>query len=232
MNADATRYWAEELGLPAEELFAEPFRVVPHGANLADYDGVFALFREGAAVVSLPVDRMGALRKRLPAEPFSPALFAGAFQDPRFRVIGPAYIGYAESVRAPFVNVRPLDAGDVSAAAVLQAACGETEWEHGGSEVGEVPCSGAFVGDGLVALAGYEIWGGSIAHISVVTHPAFRGQGHGRDVVAHLAGAAAAEGLILQYRTLDANTASIRIAESLGFARYATSVAVRLGGFA
>jgi hypothetical protein len=49
-------------------------------------------------------------------------------------------------------------------------------------------------------------------------------------VVAHLAGVASAEGLIPQYRTLDANIASIRIAESLGFEGYATSVAVRLGG--
>jgi predicted GNAT family acetyltransferase len=92
------------------------------------------------------------------------------------------------------------------------------------------PASGVYHGNELVALAGYEVWGEMIAHIAVVTHPAFRGRGFGRCAVAHVARAALAAGLIPQYRTLESNLASIRVAESLGFSlyAYATSVAVRL----
>ena len=142
-------------------------------------------------------------------------------------MIGPAYIGYADAAHPPAHEVHSLRERDAPAAAALQRACTETEWEHGGSLVGEHPSSGIFIGNELVALAGYEIWGGTIAHISVVTHPAFRGRGFGRSAVAHIASDALAAGFVPQYRTLESNRPSIRIAESLGFSLYATSVAVR-----
>ena len=94
--------------------------------------------------------------------------------------------------------------------------------------MGEMPCSGVFVDDDLVALAGYKTWPCDIAHIHVVAHPEFRGRGFGRAVVAHIAGVALDSGLTPQYRTLESNRPSIRVAESLGFVHFASSVAVRL----
>jgi GNAT superfamily N-acetyltransferase len=226
--SEATGYWSSHLGCSIEMLFAQPLHIVTHGADLADYDGIFALFRGGAATVSFPPDRVGSLRRLLPSLPFTPARFAAAFGVLEFTVIGPAYIGYAEVVGSPAQPVRSLTADDALAAGALREACSETEWEHGGSLVGEHPASGVFAGSSLVALAGYEVWGGRIAHISVITHPAFRSRGFGCSAVAHLAGVALAAGLVPQYRTLESNRASIRIAESLGFVHYATSVAVRL----
>jgi len=178
--------------------------------------------------VSFPPDRVESLRRLLPSAPFTPARLADAFGAMGFTTIGPAYIGYAEAVRPPSHASRSLSRSDAPAAEALRAACTETEWEYGGSLVGDHPSSGVFVGSDLVALAGYEIWGGTIAHISVVTHPAFRGRGLGRSAVSHLANTALAAGLVPQYRTLQSNQASIRIAESLGFIHYASSVAVRL----
>lgn len=204
--------------------------MVPHGPRLADYDGVFALFREGAARVSLPADRFEALSARLPGPPITPEEFAGSFVRAGFRVIGPAFIGYARECPPCPGAVRALDGPDLPRVRELQAACTEEEWDHGGSEAGIVPASGVFAGGILAALAGYEVWEGGIAHISVLTHPAHRGRGYGRQVVSHLAGRALAAGLIPQYRTLEANTPSMRVAEALGFRRYACSVAVRLGG--
>jgi len=224
----ATSYWASHLGCSTEALFAQPLLIVSHGPDLADYDGIFALFRGGSAAVSFPPDCVESLRHLLPSQPFTPASFAAAFGGSSFTVIGPAYIGYAEVTRSASHPVRSLTGRDASAAEALRAACPESEWEHGGSLVGEHPSSGVFVGSDLVALAGYEVWGSSIAHLSVVTHPAFRGRGFGRSAVAHLARAALAAGLVPQYRTLESNRAAIRIAESLGFFHYATSVAVRL----
>lgn len=226
-----TAYWAAEMGLAPDALFAEPLQVVPHGPRLADYDGVFALFRNGAATISLPPERMEPLRSRLPDRPLSPEQLAELFGNERFRVIGPAYIGYAERIVSPAPPAaRILVKEDFPLVDELQRACAGDEWDHGGSEVETSPAAGAFEDGRLASLAGYEVWDESIAHISVVTHPSFRGRGLGRAVVARLAMAALEAGLVPQYRTLDANAASIRIAEALGFARYATSVAVRLNG--
>jgi len=231
VNASAriTNYWASQFGCAAEALFAQPLCLVTHGAELADYHGIFALFREGAAVISLPPERADSLRPLLPGAPATPTDLAEAFKTPEYTVIGPAFIGYAAEAPRPAHPVRALGERDGPAVEALRAACPAIEWEYGGSKVGVQPASGVFVGRDLVALAGYEIWGGTIAHIAVVTHPAFRGRGFGRSAVSHVAAAALAAGLVPQYRTLESNLPSMRVAATLGFARYVTSVAVRLG---
>lgn len=202
---------------------------MPHGDELADYNGVFALFRNEAAMVSVPVDLADSLHTLLmpEASAHSPESLAMALRPVATATIGPAWIGYAEEVPAPVHSARALNTGDAAALQSLQGACAATEWEHGGSSLDQ-PCSGVFADGQLAAVAGYEIWGGVIAHISVVTHPEFRSRGSGRSAVAHVAGRALAAGLLPQYRTLEANAASIHIAQALGFTVYATSMAVRL----
>ncbi len=229
-SAKATAHWASEFSCAPEAMFAESQHVMPHGRALAGYNGVFALFREGRMMMSVPEPRLDEWIDRMPAEPLHPKMWAALFRAFDFRVIGPAFIGYAEEIGEAGDRARILDAGDAAQAALLENACEPEEWDHGGSVVGEVPCSGVFTEDGsLAALAGYEVWSGTIAHISIVTHPGFRGRGYGRDAVAHLARRAIAAGLVPQYRTLTANAPSMRIAAALGFQHYATSVAIRLG---
>ena len=225
----ASAYWAAHLGCAPEELFAEPFRVVTHGAELADYGDIFALFRGGAVIVSIPPDRADTLRPLLAALPrdCSPESFAAAFTSVSTAVIGPAFIGYAEFPALPAGPARTLGPKDAAALAALQQSCDATEWEHGGCASGDV-CSGVFEGGVLAAVAGYEVWGGSIAHICVIAHPDFRGRCFARAAVAHVAGRAMVAGLLPQYRTLESNRASMRIGESLGFEPYARSVAIRL----
>jgi len=223
-----TSCWASRLGCSTESLLAQPLHVVTHGAALADYEGIFALFRDDAATVSFPPDQVESLRRLVPSQPVTPDGFADAFADAGFTVIGPATIGYAEAVSPPFHEVRALSKSDVPAARALKAACTAIEWEYGGSLVGENPTSGVFVGSDLIALAGYEVWGDTIAHIAIITHPEFRGRGYGRSAVSHLAARALSAGLVPQYRTLESNRDSVRIADSLGFVHYASSVAVRL----
>jgi hypothetical protein len=79
--------------------------------------------------------------------------------------------------------------------------------------VGEHSCSGVFIDSEIAALAGYEVWGVTIAHISVIMPPAFRRRGFGRSAVAHVIRAVLTAGLVPQYRALQSNRASIRIAE-------------------
>ncbi len=223
-------YWRSHLGMADETLFSAPLRIITHAGELEGYGGVFALAREGAAVVSLPPSRSDQWRPLVAqiAGEFSLQNLASTLRPFASAVIGPAFIGYADHISPPLYPTRSLSAKDGCAVDALRAACGEIEWEHGGSDVREHPASGVFVGAELAALAGYEIWGGVIAHISIVARPLYRSRGFGTAAVAHLAARAIASGLIPQYRTLDANRASLRIADTLGFARFATSIAIRM----
>lgn len=226
----ATRYWADHLGCAEGELFSEPLRVIPHGPDLADYHGAFALFRENAVIVSIPPQHADAFQPLLAglAEGDTPETLATALQSFAGTVVGPAYIGYAAKIAPPKHPARALNPEDIPALHEFQQRCNPTEWEHGGSGT-ENSCSGVFVDGKLVAVAGYEIWGAKIAHILVITHPDYRGHGFARSAVAHLAARAIEAGLLPQYRTLESNRASLHLAETLGFHLYARSLAVRLG---
>jgi RimJ/RimL family protein N-acetyltransferase len=124
-------------------------------------------------------------------------------------------------------STRRLTAQDEKAVDMLRAACAVEEWDAGGSEFRPDAMVGAFRGKELAALAGYQHWGERIAHIAIVTHPAFRGQGHATTAVSTLTEMVFERTLVPQYRTLDANAPSLAVARRLGFVRYATSLAVR-----
>jgi GNAT superfamily N-acetyltransferase len=221
-------YWADYLGLSAEALFATARQIMTHGAELADYAGIFALFRHDRVIISLPRDRAEPIRALLPAGSLTAENLAAALRDVSSAVVGPAYIGYTDSAPALIHAARNLVASDSKAIGELRSACDPIEWEHGGCGPKSCAASGVFVGDQLVALAGYETWGGSIAHISVITHPDWRGRRYGRSAVADLVRRALSAGLIPQYRTLMSNVASIHVADALGFCQFATSVSIRL----
>jgi GNAT superfamily N-acetyltransferase len=230
-------YWARFLGVSREQLrSAEPL-VVAH-AELADYVGMYAQSFGGAApIVSLPpvlIERYG--------NPAAHAAAGGLVDDGRWSrvfgdavtaVIGPAEVRYADAatLRLPAgdPHVRLLTMEDAPALERLRRACDETEWAHaGGIELGAHPVAGVFADAELTAVAGYEVWGGRLAHIGVVTHPAHRGRGLGVAVAGHIARVVLNAGLVPQYRTLASNAPSLRIADRLGFVPYAVSLAVRL----
>ncbi|MBB4634797.1 GNAT family N-acetyltransferase [Longimicrobium terrae] len=195
---------------------------------------MFILLMSGAPVVSAPPHLVQALASRVaawtPASVSRPAALLAALTDlGAHEVIGPAFIGYADSVAGPAEPAtRPLTGDDAPWVEALKAACSPEEWEHGGSDIAGGTAVGVFVDGRLAALAGYEVWDGCIAHLAIVTAPAYRGRGLGRAAVGAAARAAVQRGLVAQYRTLDANAASVRIAHALGFVRFATSVSVRL----
>lgn len=230
----AENYWADHLGCAVTDFARKSPFVIPHGDELADYHGLFALFREAAPVISVPPDELATLAsffdRELAGNATSPERFVSAARKLKGTIIGPAFIGYLDEIsfRPVDSDARLLRPDDEAAVDDLIAACPSLDWEHGGSLVGEQPTAGVFIDHRLVALAGYEIWGGSIAHIAVITTPEFRGHGFGRHVVSAMARHALAAGLVPQYRTLLSNQPSMRIADSLGFESFGTSIAVRL----
>lgn len=228
------QYWSSSLGCLRESLYAHGTVVAPD-AESNNFHGIFCFLRNQALIVAVSPDLLAAFRPRAQgwcqADVLDIERFPHLIDHPIDRIIGPAFIGYTD--RAIFrpvsvEGVRFLGEEDIEALKTLQAACGALEWEHGGTHLGEQPIVGAFDGERLLSAAGYEIWGGTIAHISAVSHPQYRGQGYGKAVVSKLTEKSLNRGLVPQYRTLDANKPSMAIAARLGFERYATTVTVRL----
>lgn len=234
-------YWARFLGVSRDALRPPVPRAVPHtpadgDAGLGGYAGMYAQSFGGAPLVSLPgtlLERFGAAA----AEAARGGLvdderWGGVFGESVDCVVGPARIAYADArtFRPPVAGarVRPLEESDRPAVEALRRAVTPTEWEHGGSEPGETPLIGAFDGGALAAVAGYEVWGGRIAHLAIVTHPAHRRRRLGTAAVALAARTALDGGLIPQWRALAENTGSVALSRTLGFVPYAASLAVRL----
>lgn len=230
-------YWAGFLGVSREQLRpAEPL-VVAH-AELADYAGMYAQSIGGAApIVSLPpvlMERYGTPAAHAAAGGLvDDGRWSRVFGDAVTAVIGPAEVRCADAatLRPPpgHPRARLLTREDAPALQRLRRECDETEWAHGGGiEFGANSVAGVFADGELAAVAGYQVWGGRIAHVGVVTHPAYRGRGLGVDVVARVALTALDGGMVPQYRALASNAPSLRIAGRLGFVPYAVSLAVRL----
>lgn len=229
-------YWAGFLGVPRTRLRPPRPLAVPH-AELGDYRGMYAQAFGGAPLVSLPGEM---LERWGPAA--AQAAGGGLVDDDRWRtvfgarvdrVVGPAVIAYADAGTFRSVStdpaVRLLGDADRPALDALRAAVSAEEWEHSGDRaLGATPVAGAFAEGALAAVSGYDVWGGRLAHLGIVTHPAHRGRGLGAAAVALAMETALAAGLVPQYRTLLSNAPSLAIARRLGFVGYATSLAVRL----
>jgi GNAT superfamily N-acetyltransferase len=199
------------------------------------FHGLYCFLRNQTLIVAVSPDLLATFHPRAEgwcqADVLDIERFRRLIDYPIDQIIGPAFIGYTDrTMFCPFSaeETRLLGSEDLSSLEALQAACNALEWKHGGSQLGDQPVIGAFHGERLVSVSGYEIWDGGIAHISVVTHPQYRGQGYGKAVVSKLTDEALKRGLVPQYRTLEANKSSMALGNRLGFERYATTVAVRL----
>jgi hypothetical protein len=198
--ASIERYWAADLDCTVEELRGEQIAVTRQGGP-----SVFIFARQGSVVVVPPLIRSE-------------------------RIIGPAFIGYADAgtyVSCDHGQARLLDESDRDAIAALRSSCGAVEWEHGGA-TNATTCVGVFRETGLASLASYEIWGERIAHIAIIAHPSYRGQGLARSAVSAITKVALDYELVAQYRTLVSNQPSMAIARRLGFQGYALSLAIRM----
>ena len=101
-----------------------------------------------------------------------------------------------------------------------------TEWEHSGIDRADSALFANFLGDELVALAHYSMWGQNAASIGVLTHPAYRNRGYGKVVVSAAMIDAFSRGHFVLYQTLVANRPSVALAAALGCHDYARTLAV------
>ena len=226
-------YWIQFLDCSLDALRSKTAQVLAH-AEHASYAGCHLIEFGAAPVISLPADEVTVYRAAVsswgPGVVRTPALVEAVFRERVAVIIGPAFIGYTDLTHFRPVSpgaARPLSPSDEQGVERLRDACTGEEWDHGGSEFRPDAMVGVFRDHQLVALASYESWGKHLAHVSIVAHPFFRGQGHAEAAVSELTKIILERKLVPQYRTLDANDPSMAIAHRLGFVLYATSLAVR-----
>ncbi len=229
-------YWGSHLGCTPAQLHAEEPVLLCHAAELADYWGAYIMQFTGAApVISLPPACVATTGPRLAAAARESLAADGRWSEILGslldRTVGPAWIGYAskETLRrvAADVETRLLTSADAPHVERLVRAASAADWENVASLARAEVSVGAFADADLAAIAGYQVWGGSIAHLAVLTHPAHRGRALGRAVGSAVAAVALERGLVPQYRSLMANRASLVVAAALGFEGYARSLALR-----
>jgi GNAT superfamily N-acetyltransferase len=232
---EVVAFWAARLGCAAAQLSRPATSVVRNEPNLADYRGATIFLRPPACVVAVPEDWYervaGRVGHRTPAEVFDAARLREVFGPAVERVIGPAWLGYADASDhrpAPTMGNRRLDDRDLPELWRLAAACGPTGWEHSGIDPARPPVFGCFAGDTLAAAGMLERWADRLLQTGIVTHPGHRGRGYGKAVASAMTTHGLATGAVVQYRTLQANLPSMGIARSLGFQHFAHTLAIRL----
>jgi len=234
----ADAFWAQEFALDPSSLRPTRTLVQVQRGGLRGNPGISILACGGAPLVSMPPHVFDLLRNSAPSwsldDVADPELLARLMlplgQGLVTAILGPAFIGYAPTA-LPSGDHRTsqLGASQADLVAQLRSACSVSDWEHGGPHDDTLAQFGSFDSSGqLAALASYNLWGNVLAHIAVVTHPKFRGRGHGGSAVVHAARHAIVAGHLPQYRALRANLPSIRIAQRLGFHEYGFSTYVRL----
>jgi GNAT superfamily N-acetyltransferase len=229
------RDWAESFGCELARLHAPGIALLANAADFADYSGAYLLrWEDGRATFTVPApwrERVApAIAGRGIERAFDRGFLAALFGDHVERIIGPAVRHCADAS-----DFRPIDGRgtrlltdrDEAALLRLREACGAEDWDESGLGAEGQPHFGCFVGEELAA-AGMLFINGPLRNIGVVTQPAHRRQGYGRAVVSAMSAYAIAEGAIPHYQALGTNDASLALARSLGFVRYARSLAVRL----
>lgn len=146
------------------------------------------------------------------------------------RVFGPIYLGYLDALDSDREgpNARLLSRNDMGALNDLRESVTAQDLEYSGLDPDRlIVIAGYFIDGMLVSAAGYNVWGGRIAHICALTRGDARGAGYGRACVRRIATHAIEQRLIAQYQTLYENARSLAIARSLGFEDYAAKIYVR-----
>jgi GNAT superfamily N-acetyltransferase len=127
--------------------------------------------------------------------------------------LGPAALFYPPSRFA--VSSREHDEASSAELADLLAAASVDDLDESGIAHVDGPTFVSRASDGRVAAAsGYRRWPNAVAHLSVLTHPAHRRQGHGRRASSLAVQHAIADALLPQWRARP--IASQELARTLG----------------
>ncbi|MEV0717931.1 GNAT family N-acetyltransferase [Asanoa sp. NPDC050611] len=140
--------------------------------------------------------------------------------------LGPATLAYLDAPAfRPVEGAVGIAADDPEVKALLARVPAEDAEESALSEITS-PAFVALEGPRVVAAAGYRLWPGGTAHLSVLTDPTHRSRGLARATASAAIAAALAEGLLPQWRARHAP--SRRVAAALGFRAVGWQLSLRL----
>lgn len=226
-------HWSTKLGCPIEALAQRETTLVAL-PPLHRWLGAFFFHTGSALVVTAPLPYLSVLHDavdgRQPNEIFTIERAREIFGVQAETIVGPAWLGYADSSdnhRLMGGHARQLHAEDAAALRTLRLACA-SEWELSGITAASPVIYGVFADDVLAAAGTVEDSGMDILNLGIITHPDCRRQGYGRMVAAALTRYGMARNAVMQYRTLQSNAGSMAIAASLGYQPYGATIAVRL----
>ena len=219
------RFWEDFLGGP----LAAGVTVVPH-AGLAGYSGVWFFVRGEACVVSAPpgwCDRLEvalahATLDAVMSEEGLRSLFGDAFDC----TVGPSWLG--SLLPGGF---RPVGSDAVRSATsaeleILRNACSPEDAAAAGLQ--DDGAYGWFAAGEILAAASMTRWGETEGRPVVGPGVLSRRDGCGKAVVSAVCDEALRDGELVLYQTLRENERAVGLARQLGFAFYASHVAVRL----
>jgi GNAT superfamily N-acetyltransferase len=227
------RHWAERLSC-SPAAFDDPGVTVAENPN----EGTIRLVRSGkSSVVAVPAELQDAFAAEsehlgdadLPAE----AAVTDVLADTERRVdrVHVAhFLGYVDEASFSPVDAdaRLLVGADRDAFEDLRGRVPEEEWARASPVFRPGQTAGLFEGDELVAV-------GTLTHlpfpdVGVAVDPEHRGRGYGRAVVSKITATAfdVDRDAIVRYRTRESLAASVDLAESLGYERWATSAVLVL----
>ncbi|MFB9411489.1 GNAT family N-acetyltransferase [Dactylosporangium matsuzakiense] len=210
------RVWTGMAAAPVHFTDAAVTVVVSPASHLSPPGWVGIVTIGDAAIATAPDEHTaGAVRRALGGLPVTavtdPQLIGARL--PLAGVLGPATLAYCDAARfRPIAGATAADPADLRP--LLDRVPGDEAAEAGLDAI----TSPAFVvrdGPAVVAAAGYEIWPGGVAHLSVLTDPAHRGRGLARTVAAAAVTAALDAALLPQWRARP--EPSRRVARALGF---------------
>jgi GNAT superfamily N-acetyltransferase len=213
-------FWAQRLGC-AERAFAVPGpALVPHPRG----NSLYAFATASSLVVMAPPALHAAIRGLENPRALVTPEGARALGRPIGRLVGPARIAYLHRDVSHAAEAILLDSARDPRLQRLREAVTAEEWQHANLDAAEPPLFAVEQGGAIAAAAGWERLLDAVAHIGVLAHRAWRGQGRARRAVQAAAAAAQARGLLPQYQTLASNAPALAIAAALGFEPFATTL--------
>jgi GNAT superfamily N-acetyltransferase len=210
--------WAGLAGVPVS--FGDPVVVSPESLLCPPgWAGVVVI--GDAAIVTAPSARAASvMRETLAGLPVVD--WTAPETWPAAEVLGPATLAYCSRLSVP--SSPGISRGDVAdlVASVSEDEAGEAGLDEITSEAFVIRSEGR-----VVAAAGYRLWPGDVAHLSVLTAPSHRGRGLAKQVAAAATADALEAGLLPQWRARP--EPSRQVARALGFIELGAQLSVRLG---
>jgi GNAT superfamily N-acetyltransferase len=214
------RVWRDLVEAPGA--FQGPGCTIAPGGSAGEAGRVSVVqFGDATAVVVPPamVSRFSDLVASRPGCDLTDSASVENLVGPVAGFLGPATLAYADDAcfqPREVQGITMVPAGN-DAVLGLTEACRAEDTEESAIARVTSPVSVIQHDGKVVAACGYEVWAASLAHIGVLTHPQWRGQGLATGVASSCVAQALQARLVAQWRARCTLTASRRIARSLGF---------------